>query len=139
MKKIVFFITLLFSNLVYAGGDSIQIKIISYNKEQKILIFQPLPTPNLNLFSEAKKVTFLLNYECHSSVYSCLTRKRTFNKNQYHEALKYLSKIAIPGNIIELGIMGSGFYKHKSQANTYITSGLFISHGTIFVYENPFL
>lgn len=134
---------LIISTTCLAGGSTFEIKVIAFNKSDGTLVFEPLSTPygsDLQGYLDGnKKITLILNFGCHKSLYSCLTRKRVFDKADHEMALHRLEQIALPGRIIKLGVLGAGFFKHEEKAATYVSSGLVLIEDMVYSYENPFL
>ena len=146
MKAIFITFLIIFSANICAGGSTFELKVIKLDKinnEEYYFKFIPLSTPygqELTKFTNGNKImTVIIKYECNKSLYSCLTRKRTFTKKQHSEALLLLQQQAVAGKILQFGVMAAGFYPEPNKKGIFRSNGLFHHGNIIYSYENPFL
>ncbi len=80
-----------------------------------------------------------IQYGCNQSIFTCLSKKRTFSREQHEAALQLLTKMALPGKEMRFGLMGSGFEIVEGEELGYKSNGLFIADKVIYSYVNSHL
>jgi len=148
MKKILTIILLLLiSAHANAGGDTFDLKVISFtkvNSNEYHFKFTPLSTPygqSLEDFTDSKKsMTLIIKFGCSQKLLTCLFSKRTFSKQEHKNALKLLTEQAIPDQRITFGIMGPTFYPIPNKKGVYRSNGLFkMDDNIVGAYSNSHL
>ncbi len=142
MKKALSIILLLLYVQAFAGGSQFELKVVDFKEMPSgghELSFYQLTNP----YGPDEKVSpyikhVLIKFGCSQGM-ACFTTKRTFSKEQHAEAIAKLKEIAMPGKIITLGVMSSGFIPIKDKEGYFRSYGSFVANGIVYLYANSHL